>query len=100
MTELGDTLSIDDPDPEAGNSGRPEQDCWHVHYWVLRKAQPEPQPLPMFSKPLPFTRVLGQCTACGEPATWLLAGEWALADITGQAADVSGQPADVPGQPS
>jgi hypothetical protein len=100
MTELGDVLGIDDPDPEAGNSGRPEQDCAHVHHWTVRKIQPASPPPMVFGRLSKYTLVLGQCTACGAPGTWLLPGEWTLADITGQAADISGQPADAGGQPS
>jgi hypothetical protein len=89
MTELGDILREDT-----------EQDSWHVHRWALRKAQPEPLPFAVLGQSRPFTRVMGQCTGCGWPMTWVLAGEWSLADITGQAAAVSGQPADITGQPS
>lgn len=76
MTELGGAPQA------AGNPGQPEQAGGCAHHWVLRKAQPAPAPYSTFGNHDPYTLVLGQCTQCGEPETWLLPGEWTLEDIT------------------
>lgn len=51
----------------------------HEHVWKLCKVQPAAAF--GFGVKGAHTRVLGQCITCGQPETWLLAGEWTLADI-------------------
>jgi hypothetical protein len=52
----------------------------HDHQWTILAAQPH-TPAVMFGKPVPHTIVLVRCTACSEPDSRMLPGEWTLEDL-------------------
>lgn len=68
------------PVPGPDGSG-----AWHDHRWTILEAQPAPvTPGIVFgSKPVPRTAVAGSCTVCSVPVSWLIAGTWTLAQLTG-----------------
>lgn len=47
----------------------------HLHHWLILGVQPH-IPFVVIGKPVPHTIVLMRCSECGEPDTWMLAGEW------------------------
>jgi hypothetical protein len=58
----------------------------HDHHWTVLGAQPHTPPV-LFGKPIPHTIVLIRCTACGEPNSRILPGEWTMEDLRGSPAE-------------
>ena len=68
-------------DAEPMEDAGPAPAC--LHSWAILAAQPH-IPAVMFSKPVPHTIALIRCTACSEPDSRMLVGEWTLEDLQRQ----------------
>jgi hypothetical protein len=51
------------------------------HKWAVLKVQAVSPSGITFGKPIPHTAALARCRDCGQPESWLLAGEWKRDDL-------------------